>query len=150
MCCQKRPIFKRARPTHTWGYNASPHTTTTTSAAGRTGAVLLGPGLRHLDLPVHDGLVLQDVLVVAVARGRLLLGRAARPGAVAAAIRTLDLREDGGLVEERQVALEVEVRVQAVVHGVPEALVVALPHGAAAAVLHAVLLGRRLIRPSTA
>lgn len=112
-----------------------------------TGAVLFAPGLGHRYLAVYDGLGLQDVLVVAIGRGLLIALRAVmlRPAAAGPA----HLGEDGGLVEQSQVPLEVEVRPHVLVGPGTEALVVPCPRRTAGSpVPRAALLLRGLRRPS--
>lgn len=90
-------------------------------STGLTGAVLFSPVLGNGDPPVDHRLAFQNVLIVAVAGSGQVARRGPLPWPVAVA---LHLREHGGLVEERQVALEVKVRLQAFVRPVAKTLVI--------------------------
>lgn len=114
-----------------------------------TCTVLFAPVLGHRDPSEYDGFPLQNILIVAVGDGLLFALRAVMLRPVAVVVGAFDLGEDCGFVEQRQVSLKVEVRVQVLVGPVSEALVVFRPHRPSrSAVPHAIFLRCGLRHPS--
>ena len=106
-----------------------------------TCTVLFASMLRHCDLSEYDGFPLQNILIVAIRDGLLFGLRAVMLRPVAVVVGAFNLGEDRGFVEQRQVSLKVEVRVQVLIGPVSEALVVFRPHRpSSAAVPQAVFL----------
>lgn len=114
-----------------------------------TCTVLLASMLGHCDLSEYDGFPLQDILIVAIGDGLLFALRAVMLRPVAVVVGAFDLGEDCGFVEQRQVSLKVEVRVQVLIGPISEALVVFRPHRPSrTAVPHAIFLRYGLRHPS--